>query len=203
MLENARTRVKIHISMRPVRLWLQQLHPMAWAAKGPALLLHWHTTLGPRSRLSCMEGLCLLALAVITLLSRVMRRLSCVVTVSSRRGKSNYSQPLLSQPCAQYAATGLQLLPEAFKDGAHPLQAESEAASHTRMTKHAVELADELHFCFSAALLHKLTTDTAEGPVHSREAVCCKQDFGDQVRPCPSHPRQIRNKVTHLLAGAT
>ena len=94
-------------------------------------------------------------------------------------------------------------MPEAFTDTAHPLQAESGAASHTRMTKHAVELADELHFCFSAALLRKDYTETAEGPVHSGEAVCYREDFGDQVRPCPSHPRQIRNEVTHLLAGAT
>ena len=150
-----------------------------------------------------MESLCLLTLNVIILLSRVERRSSCVVTVSSTQGESNDTQPHWSQPCAQYAATILQLLPEAFKASAHPLQAESEAASHTRMTMHAVELADELHFCFSAALLHKLTTETAEGPVHSGEAVCYKEDVGDQVRPCPSHSRQIRNEVTHLLAGAT
>ena len=98
-----------------------------------------------------MEGLCLLGLNVVTLLSRVISSPSCVVTVSSKRGKSKYTQPVLSQPCAQYAAIGLQFLPKAFNDIAHPLQAESEAASHTRMTKHAVELTDELHFCFSAA----------------------------------------------------
>ena len=174
---------------------------MARAAEGPALSMHRHTTLGSQGSFSVMKSLCQLTLAVIMLQSRVVRGSSWVGTVSSRRGKSGSIQPILSQPCPQYVVAGTPVLPEALQDIAHPLQAERGAASHTRMTKHAVELADELHFCFSAALLRKVITETAEGPVHSGGAVSYKEDFGDQVRPCPTNPRQIRNEVTHLLAG--